>query len=1128
MSALRNTIQKLKTSLQGRTKRTPGVNLAISPKQAFVSGCAAQKQKRKVNKKLLALPVGILMVLVIMQSAGIGIVKPAYALDWGLTSIIANTFYLVVLWPLGLLSVLCMGLLKYVAEFGTGQFINNYGVNLGWTVTRDISNMFFIIILLIIAFSTVLRIKSYSYQALVPRVVIMALLINFSKTICGVFIDLSQVMTLTFIRATSDALSRGYMTSALGLDQIFAFEQISGNVQGWADFALTGRLFVSLIVGMIILTLTNIVLITYVVTFLFRIVMLWFLVVTSPLAFITWTFPKSQKYSSQWWQEFGTWVTVGPVAAFFLWLSMTMFTFGTQGGAGLSQSVSGALSSGLTTAPPQSFTAGLTAITSPNSIANFILALSLLIAGQKFIFSMSTQVGGALKGATAAAVGAVGWTMAKHRGALKAIGGGAASGLNVQAGRLVNAVRGRAGRDTDTLTGMTYEGALSRVSNVPLIGTAVKGELARYRKAESAESKGYREMAREMTPQEISRTIRAGAVSAKARRVRAAYRDVAPHHIEDIGAAITHFEGMNDAKVKEMTPDALRQMRDRVITQGGGEARWEQIVAGKNRSFLDNFSSKQLAATGYRKVRNNVTNALELERYPTYADADTNLYGPGGVPPENRMRFYKGFDPEALNQSGEYYAEQGAKQAPQHSPEETEVLKSDVNRHEEWYQGLGDNDARRKEAMSRITAFRSVDQAAKTGKDKGFTALNFEDFSPTAIAGLSEEGQNIIGQGAALVKGKDKDILAGEIGRLMHSQRSTEIDASTPEELMKGSIRKRNVSDADIQTKRAEILQATKGQQGSEDDRIKAYFKSQSEQQSNQYVESAKKLQSLELLNKNMPLNPTHRLEHERGHGEMDKLPKGKTMEMWNQLPQQMQQEISAQIRKGWNGGKSMSVEDIAHEAFAESFAFNNTNALMAKREGPDMAAKRLRAAGPLASPEMTSLLQDAGVKFTRRDRMAQQEAKRPADGSAEASASRISENKSGRPVSVRVENIADLRGASGANAKPVDIEPSVTSPEAGESTPVSERSTVASGPTVAKSVAASTMSETDLLRYIRDMTARLQELQKGGKGTAEELRSLTRKIEENKETLDKIKFTPEEKPVSKPNKKPNTPPKAS
>ena len=64
--------------------------------------------------------------------------------------------------------------------------------------------MFFVVVLLIIALATILNQEKYSYKTWLPKLILMAVLINFSKMICGLIIDVAQVVMMTFVNAFKD------------------------------------------------------------------------------------------------------------------------------------------------------------------------------------------------------------------------------------------------------------------------------------------------------------------------------------------------------------------------------------------------------------------------------------------------------------------------------------------------------------------------------------------------------------------------------------------------------------------------------------------------------------------------------------------------------------------------------------------------------------------------------------------------------------------------------------------------------------------------------------------------------------------------------------------------------------
>ena len=87
----------------------------------------------------------------------------------------------VFIWLLGKVLVLIIYLVVWVAQYN--EFVTSPAVSVGWGVVRDICNMFFIVFLLIIAFSTILNIQSFEFKHNLPKLLLIAVLINFSKLI---------------------------------------------------------------------------------------------------------------------------------------------------------------------------------------------------------------------------------------------------------------------------------------------------------------------------------------------------------------------------------------------------------------------------------------------------------------------------------------------------------------------------------------------------------------------------------------------------------------------------------------------------------------------------------------------------------------------------------------------------------------------------------------------------------------------------------------------------------------------------------------------------------------------------------------------------------------------------------
>jgi len=208
------------------------------------------------------------------------------------------------------------------------EFTNNHVVSAGWAIVRDTVNMFFVVVLIIIAFGTIFGHSRFKWQQQVPQLMIMALVINFSKTLCGIMIDFGQVIMLTFANALRE-IAAGNIIQLFGLNQLYAISNNSSVIdEGRAleafDFFAAGVLSVFMVMGVLVI------LFFLVAILLFRIVGLWVLVVLAPMAW----FMKgaegviSSDFYKNWWAEFKCLVAIGPVLTFFLWLTLAVAAAG--------------------------------------------------------------------------------------------------------------------------------------------------------------------------------------------------------------------------------------------------------------------------------------------------------------------------------------------------------------------------------------------------------------------------------------------------------------------------------------------------------------------------------------------------------------------------------------------------------------------------------------------------------------------------------------------------------------------------------------------------------------------------------------------------------------------------------
>ncbi len=226
---------------------------------------------------------------------------------------------------IGYLIPTIIGILINVLNYNS--FGDSFVVTIGWPIMRDLVNMSVIIILLAIAIRTMVGMGggAQGAQQAIGRVFLAVVLVNFSKTITLLLIDASQVVMLTFVNALDVATG-----NFVELFQINAILSTSWNVVGNIDLESDVPSAVGFLVNSFLSTfLLAIVLMTLVIlgiVFVYRVVVLWMLVVLSPVAMFFYglgdTLPGASGAVSEWRKRFVGALTIGPILAFFLWLSL--------------------------------------------------------------------------------------------------------------------------------------------------------------------------------------------------------------------------------------------------------------------------------------------------------------------------------------------------------------------------------------------------------------------------------------------------------------------------------------------------------------------------------------------------------------------------------------------------------------------------------------------------------------------------------------------------------------------------------------------------------------------------------------------------------------------------------------
>lgn len=332
--------------------------------------------------------------------------------------IVSSVMYFFLIFIMGKFATLATNLVVMAAFFE--NFTTLPAIKEAWTVVRDLSNMIFIVILLLIAFGTLFRIEAYSWKKLLPKMILAAILINYSRAIVGALVDASQIVMRTFAEAIAAAADVG-ISRAFNLGSLLSFGDTDQGLTNSGDSAAAKadskqRLLGIMAAGMMLATLV-VVQLVYATVLVGRLVMIWFLTVLYPLAIACMVLPATEKYFKQANELLARYITVGPMALFYLWLAMFIASKSTD----LSTDITD--QHALKPLKNVNSSAAVSKALEAPVVANFIIATMMLLAGMKMAQDNASEMGSITSKASS-----VGQWVAKAPARLGAKGVGVAAG----------------------------------------------------------------------------------------------------------------------------------------------------------------------------------------------------------------------------------------------------------------------------------------------------------------------------------------------------------------------------------------------------------------------------------------------------------------------------------------------------------------------------------------------------------------------------------------------------------------------------------------------------------------------------------------------------------------------------
>lgn len=210
-------------------------------------------------------------------------------------------------------------------DFISLKFTQNPFVDVGLSITKGFANMGFILFLVVIALATVLRIEEYKAKKTLTTLIIVALLINFSPVFCGFIIDASNIVMNYFLGGITGltGFSSFLYNAALSVWNSL----ITSGFDVWANIAAAMQVVISIVFNFF----AGFVFILFCALFIMRYIMLWIIVIVSPVAFVSYILPVTKRGQSllswrKWWEQLIAWSIIGIIAGFFLYLGFTMIS----------------------------------------------------------------------------------------------------------------------------------------------------------------------------------------------------------------------------------------------------------------------------------------------------------------------------------------------------------------------------------------------------------------------------------------------------------------------------------------------------------------------------------------------------------------------------------------------------------------------------------------------------------------------------------------------------------------------------------------------------------------------------------------------------------------------------------
>ncbi|MEK7194101.1 MAG: hypothetical protein AAB660_00235 [Patescibacteria group bacterium] len=369
------------------------------------------------------------------NTSGGNFVQRALGVTFNLASWVLSPLGYALMGITSLILMLSGVILNASIYFTVVQMTDNFtalpAINVAWTTIRDLANMAFIFVLL---YSSIMLIigQGKDTQRMIVRMVVAAILINFSMFFTKVIIDVANLLALTFYSAIapqaqlSKFLEAGLSNSVIKPLGVQALYQL-----GSAGFSSGTSIFTTAIMSSVVFLITAFSFFAIAIMFIIRYVVLIFVIILSPLMFISMILPALSSYRDQWWKALTGQAFFAPIYFLLMWVTISIIQELNMGGAAGSDGFANAIRGAADAIP---------------LLVNFIVIIAFLIATLLISKGVADKAGGGVASLNK-------WALGKA--------GGASFGLAGRLGRKTLGAAGSAMGDSERLKRMEEKGGVS-------------------------------------------------------------------------------------------------------------------------------------------------------------------------------------------------------------------------------------------------------------------------------------------------------------------------------------------------------------------------------------------------------------------------------------------------------------------------------------------------------------------------------------------------------------------------------------------------------------------------------------------------------------------------------------------